>query len=174
MKNFTLVFITLFSAMVLTGCGDYRSGDSVIVELDSVNSYQIENIHDDYDIAVCSFSVSSYDPHSNDKYLFDSYDIGNSVSYNYDDRWLDINSYSVYDIMSSKIDRAYLLGCDEVLFEDTDIYYWDNGFGIDEDITQQYLSDLVSDAHSLNLDVSAYDFDIGDSYNIQNLFDYLY
>jgi len=177
MKKIFITSLALISILSFTGCqptDDYvYSNSNVELELDTADYYDIQRIHDNDDFAVCKLSVTTFQYWNQDAGLFDIRDIKNIVEYSTEERWLDINTNSVYSIMSSRITNAYNLGCDKLLFSNTDIFDWNNGADITENITGQYLADLILEANSLNMEVGALDLDIGDNYSINSLFDFI-
>jgi hypothetical protein len=177
MKKIILSAIAIVITLSFTGCDpadDYvYTSSNVEVELDTVDYYDIQRIHDNDDYAVCKLSVTTFQYWNTDAYLFNTLDIGNIVEYSTEEKWLDISTYSVYDLMDDRINKASNLGCDKLLFLNTDIYDWNNGFTITQNITEQYLTDLIYSANMLNMEVGALDLDIGDNYTVNSLFDFL-
>jgi len=177
MKKIIFSVIAVILTLSFTGCQPTDNyvydSSNVEVELDTADYYDIQRIHDNDDYAVCKMSVATYQYWNVDAALFDIRDIGNIVEYSTEEKWLDISTYSVYDLMDDRISKAANLGCDKLLFLNTDIYNWNNGFTITKSITVQYYTDLILAANNLNMKVGALDLDIGEDYEIYSLFDFL-
>jgi glycerophosphoryl diester phosphodiesterase len=118
-------------------------------------------------------SVSTIDYWEEDSDEFYNIDIGNTVSFDNQRDWLNITSNDVYNTMYERLIKAYNIGCDEVLFDNTDIQDYNSGFFISEYDNAYYLDTLVNDAHSFGLEVGAYDIDTYTSESIENLFDFI-
>lgn len=71
---------------------------------------------------LCYFSAGSYEPDRPDSNNFKSSDMGKELSGWPQEKWLDLNSNNVRDIMSKRLQLAAQNGCDGVDPDNTDGY----------------------------------------------------
>lgn len=173
-----LISIALGAMLFFTGCNttnnnNYYNLTEVIVDINNVSGQDIENYHYNGNEVSCKIPVATYNPDYYDSFSFDGYDIGNVVEYDTNLRWVDISTYSIYYLMAERIDVAYQMNCDNVIFEDIDIWYYNDGFGISEEIAYQYYSDLVNEVRNRGMQVGAFELDFEINNDIYYLFDFI-
>jgi hypothetical protein len=145
------------------------AGGSAINTSYDVNLYDIDLFDNDESIiaqlqadgrrAVCYFSAGSYEEFRDDAVRFQESDLGNPLGDFPDERWVDIRSDNVRQIMADRMTLAASKGCDGVEPDNVDGYANDPGFGSTPrgDLTAANQLDynrwLASEAHSRGLAV---------------------
>ena len=79
---------------------------------------------------ICYFSAGSYENWRTDAGLFDAADLGNTLAGWPGERWLDVRSANVHEIMKSRLDLARQKGCDGVEPDNMDGYTNNSGFSL--------------------------------------------
>jgi hypothetical protein len=102
---------------------------------------------------ICYFSAGSYEGWRPDASSFSSADLGDDLDGWPGERWLDIRSQRVRNIMKTRLDLAVTKGCDGVDPDNVDGYDNDNGLGLTEADSVDYVTFLANQAHSRNLSV---------------------
>ncbi|MCO1394971.1 endo alpha-1,4 polygalactosaminidase [Burkholderia cenocepacia] len=102
---------------------------------------------------VCYFSAGSSENWRPDFSKFKASDQGNKLDDWEGERWLDIRSSNVREIMTARLDRAVAKGCDGVEPDNVDGYANDTGFPLQD--TDQYAFNvfIANEAHKRNLAV---------------------
>jgi len=100
---------------------------------------------------ICYFSAGSYEPGRPDSGDFKNADKGRVLDGWPAERWLNLNSQNVRDIMSKRMELAARKRCDAVDPDNVDGYDNKNGLGLTKADTVNFLSFLVSKAQSLGL-----------------------
>jgi len=102
---------------------------------------------------ICYFSAGSFEPNRPDSDQFRSVELGLPLEGFSDERWLDIRSENVLEIMRARLSVAATKGCDGVEPDNVDGYANDTGFpltGADQLTFNRFLAD---EAHSRGLSV---------------------
>ena len=178
MKNKILQGLGILSiSLLITGCdfktpNNYDNDYTIEVSLDTTSYSQIESYHFDGKTVVCEFSPTTYKDYLEDDYKFNQFIIGNEVNYESNKYWVDIRTQLNYDIQTDRINKAYSLGCDKLFFSNVDIFDYINDFGINENITYDFLYDLINESNSYGMSVGASENDLMNTYDIGNLFDF--
>ncbi|CAG8899242.1 unnamed protein product [Penicillium egyptiacum] len=102
---------------------------------------------------ICYFSAGTYEDWRPDISKFDTADFGSSLDEWPGERWLNIKSSSVRAIMSSRLDMAQQKGCDGVDPDNIDAYGNENGLGLTEADSVDFLTFLASEAHSRGMSI---------------------
>ena len=108
---------------------------------------------------ICYFSAGSYEAFRDDAGCFQESDLGNPLGDFPDERWVDIRSDNVRQIMADRLDLAVSKGCDGVEPDNVDGYTNDPGFGSTArgDLTSadqlDYNRWIASEAHNRGLAV---------------------
>ncbi|PWY77367.1 endo alpha-1,4 polygalactosaminidase [Aspergillus heteromorphus CBS 117.55] len=113
----------------------------------------IDTLHAKNRKVICYFSAGTYEPYRCDHRRFHEEDMGKNLT-NADwhtERWLNINSPNVRSIMSSRLDLAAYNGCDGVDPDNVDGYNNDNGLGLTEKDSVEYVLWLAKEASSRGL-----------------------
>jgi endo-alpha-1,4-polygalactosaminidase (GH114 family) len=113
----------------------------------------ISEIHDLNGRAICYFSAGTYEKWRPDASQFQPSDLGSSLSGWPGERWLNVLSTNVRNIMLARLDLAATKGCDGVDPDNVDGYANDNGFGLTNADAVAYINFLASAAHSRNLSI---------------------
>lgn len=103
---------------------------------------------------VCYFSAGSYEDWRPDASKFQSKDLGKDLDGWPGEKWLDIRSTNVRNIMKSRLDLAVQKGCNGVDPDNVDGYDNDNGFDLQESDAIDYIIFLANEAHKRGLTVS--------------------
>ena len=100
---------------------------------------------------VCYFSAGSSENWRSDFAMFKASDQGKKLDDWEGERWLDVRSSNVRDIMTARLDRAASKGCDGVEPDNVDGYANDTGFPLQDSDQYAYNAFLASEAHKRNL-----------------------
>ncbi|KAL9110040.1 MAG: hypothetical protein Q9227_005379 [Pyrenula ochraceoflavens] len=122
------------------------------IDLFSNPQSTIDDIHHSGWNVICYFSAGSYENWRPDKGRFDQAELGDDLDGWPGEKWLNVRSNNVRDIMLSRLDLAASKKCDGVDPDNVDAY--DNGgggFDLDEDDAVDYLNFLAGAAHGRNL-----------------------
>jgi hypothetical protein len=103
---------------------------------------------------ICYFSGGSYEEWRSDENRFNASDLGNELDGWPGERWLDIRSSNVRDIMLQRLDLAVDKGCDGVDVDNMDGYTNDPGFPLTADDQLSYNRFIANAAHQRNLEVA--------------------
>ncbi|KAK0644387.1 endo alpha-1,4 polygalactosaminidase precursor [Cercophora newfieldiana] len=117
------------------------------------NSTVVANLHKLGKKVICYFSAGSFENDRPDSYRFQESDLGKEVKGWPGERWLNLSSPSVRDIMASRVDIASQMGCDAIDPDNVDGYQNDNGLSLTSDDSVEFLDFLVDKASALNLAV---------------------
>lgn len=103
---------------------------------------------------ICYFSGGSYEQWRSDASQFDAADLGHELDGWPGERWLDIRSSSVRDIMLRRLDLAASKGCDGVDVDNMDGYTNNPGFPLTSVHQLAYNRFIANAAHERNLAVA--------------------
>ncbi|KAK3316765.1 glycoside hydrolase superfamily [Apodospora peruviana] len=104
------------------------------------NSSVIASLHKLGKKVICYFSAGSYEPYRPDSSRFLKSDLGAQMDGWPDERWLNLRSTSVREVMVSRISLARDMGCDAIDPDNVDGYENDNGL----DLTREDSIDFVA------------------------------
>jgi Glycoside-hydrolase family GH114 len=113
----------------------------------------IQALHTAGRIVVCYFSAGSYEPDRPDSTKLQQTGLGNTLDGWPDEKWLDIRSAAVKDIMKARLDLAASKGCDGVEPDNVDGYDNNNGLGLTKQDQLGYDEFLATEGHARNLSV---------------------
>ncbi len=102
---------------------------------------------------ICYFSAGSYEDFREDKDKFKAAELGNPLIDWPDERWLDIRSHNVAEIMISRLNLALLKGCDGVEPDNIDAYANNSGFDISARDQLAFNKFIANEAHKRGLSV---------------------
>jgi hypothetical protein len=102
---------------------------------------------------VCYFSAGSYEPDRPDSTALAATGLGKTLDGWPMEKWLDVRSTAVRDIMRARLDTARTKGCDGVEPDNVDGYDNDNGLGLTEADQLDYDAFLATEAHARGLSV---------------------
>ncbi|WP_041771412.1 endo alpha-1,4 polygalactosaminidase [Psychromonas sp. CNPT3] len=102
---------------------------------------------------ICYFSAGSYENFREDKGLFLSEGLGNTLDGWENERWLDIRLSNVHTIMKFRLDLAKEKGCDGVEPDNMDGYTNNSGFNLTAADQLAYNKFIANEAHKRELSV---------------------
>ena len=100
---------------------------------------------------ICYFSAGSYEEWRSDATKFNDNDLGSPLDNWPGERWLDIRSSNVRNIMKTRLDLAKQKGCDGVDPDNVDGYTNDTGLPLTSDDQLEYNRYLADEAHRRGL-----------------------
>ncbi|KAM5352178.1 hypothetical protein ACJ41O_004901 [Fusarium nematophilum] len=100
---------------------------------------------------ICYFSAGSWENWRDDKDLFNKKDLGKGLDGWPGERWLNIRSTSVRNIMKKRIKYAAQKGCDAIDPDNVDGYQNDNGLGLTAADSISYIKFLSAEAAKYNM-----------------------
>ena len=103
---------------------------------------------------ICYFSAGSYENWRDDAGEFEASDLGSNLDGWEGERWLDIRSDNVRDIMTARLDIAQNKGCDGVEPDNMDGYANTNGVGLSASDQLSYNRFIADEAHKRGLAVA--------------------
>lgn len=103
---------------------------------------------------VCYFSAGSGESYRDDYGRFASADLGRPLDGYPDERWLDIRSATVWQVMLDRLDFAVARGCDGVDPDNVDGYTQDSGFPLTARDQLAFNRTLANEAHRRGLAVA--------------------
>ncbi|KAM7186128.1 Glycoside hydrolase superfamily [Naviculisporaceae sp. PSN 640] len=110
------------------------------------NTTVIDSLHKLNKKVICYFSAGSYEPYRPDSYKFQDSDMGNDLNGWPDEKWLNISSPHVREIMADRIVIAASMGCDAIDPDNMDGYLNDNGLDLTTNQTVDFLKFLHREA----------------------------
>ncbi|KAJ5773061.1 CAZyme family GH114 [Penicillium paradoxum] len=102
---------------------------------------------------ICYFSAGTYEDWRPDVSKFDPADFGSNLDEWPGERWLNIKSASIRSIMASRLDMAKQKGCDGVDPDNIDAYGNENGLGLTEADSIDFLTFLAAESHSRGMSI---------------------
>ncbi|KAK4162958.1 Spherulation-specific family 4-domain-containing protein [Cladorrhinum sp. PSN259] len=117
------------------------------------NTQVIPSLHKLGKKVICYFSAGSYEPDRPDSSQFQSSDIGKDLKGWPGERWLDIRSTSIRNIMAARIEIASKMGCDAVDPDNLDGYQNENGKDLTSADSADFAIFLANEAHKRNLGI---------------------
>ncbi len=124
------------------------------IDLFDTDPGQIAAIQENGHRVLCYFSAGSYEEWRPDADAFEETDLGNTLSGFADERWLDIRSSAVHEIMQSRLDLAAEKGCDGVEPDNVTGYDVDTGFDLTATDQLAFNRNLFNWAHDRGLAVA--------------------
>ncbi|KAK8924333.1 hypothetical protein H634G_06468 [Metarhizium anisopliae BRIP 53293] len=100
---------------------------------------------------ICYFSAGTYEDWRSDKDKFDQADMGKPLGDWPGERWLNVSSPTVRDIMKARIKLAASKGCLAIDPDNVDGYQNDNGLGLTTEQAVDFVKFLSSEAASYNM-----------------------
>ena len=114
----------------------------------------MQRLHGDGRRVICYFSAGSYEDWRPDAGAFQFADLGNNLNGWPGERWLDVRSTHVRQIMMARLDLALQKGCDGVEPDNIDGYTNNSGFPLTADDQLDYNRFLAEEAHSRDLAIA--------------------
>ncbi|MGJ8645519.1 MAG: endo alpha-1,4 polygalactosaminidase [Marinomonas colpomeniae] len=172
MRFFVVCFVVLlFGASPLLAADDwYRPSisatwqwqlDGVVNEDYDVDIYDIDLFDSSAELiqrlqasdkkVICYFSAGSYEDWRSDAAVFMPQDLGKTLNGWDNERWLDIRSKNVREIMLARLDMAVQKGCDGVEPDNVDGYRTNTGFSFRSNDQLTFNRLLADEAHKRGL-----------------------
>lgn len=139
------------------------------IDLFDTDAAVVSELQADGRRVLCYFSAGSYEDWRPDAGAFEASDLGNTLSGFEDERWLDIRSRNVHEIMYARLDLAIQKGCDGVEPDNVTGYDEDTGFSLTPTDQLAFNRHLFNAAHPRGLTVALKN-DLG---QITELIDYV-
>ncbi len=124
------------------------------IDLFDTSLQSIQSLKQQGKKVICYFSAGTYEGWRPDKAAFKSEDLGKPLEDFQDERWLDIRSLTVYQIMTQRLDLAVSKGCDGVEPDNVDAYINNSGFALNATDQLAFNKYLANAAHQRNLSVA--------------------
>ncbi|KAF2089034.1 glycoside hydrolase family 114 protein [Saccharata proteae CBS 121410] len=121
------------------------------IDMFSNTNTTISALHDLGKKVICYFSAGSSEDWRPDFDQFQPDDMGHDLDGWPGERWLDLNSQNVRNIMTKRIQLAAQKGCDAIDPDNIDGYDNDNGLGLTSQDSVDYMSFLSATATNLSL-----------------------
>ncbi|RAL07652.1 endo alpha-1,4 polygalactosaminidase [Aspergillus homomorphus CBS 101889] len=102
---------------------------------------------------ICYFSAGSYENYRPDKDAFQPSDLGRVLDGWPDEQWLDLRSDNVRQVIATRLDQAKQKGCDGVDPDNVDGYDNDNGLGLTQADSVDFVNWLAAEARSRGLSI---------------------
>jgi hypothetical protein len=131
---------------------DY-SVDIYDVDLYDTSAADISSLQSSGIKVICYFSAGSSENWRDDFSDFDSLDLGKTLEGWEEERWLDIRSANVQNIMKTRLDLAVTKGCDGVEPDNMDGYTNTPGFSFSANDQLAYNRFIANEAHNRSLSV---------------------
>ncbi|MFK5894238.1 MAG: endo alpha-1,4 polygalactosaminidase [Pseudomonadota bacterium] len=120
---------------------------------------------------ICYFSAGSYENFRSDKDKFNASDLGNTLDGWEDEKWLDIRSNNVANIMKSRLNLAVEKGCDGVEPDNMDAYINRSGFNLTANDQLAFNKFIANESHKRGLSVGLKN-DLDQIVELVNFFDF--
>lgn len=129
--------------------------DAAVYDIDLFDNdaEAISNLQKEGRKVICYFSAGSYENWRDDEAKFKDSDMGSPLDGWPGERWLDVSSSNVRDIMRSRLELAKDKGCDGVDPDNVDGYDNENGIGLTEADSADYVKFLANATHELNMSI---------------------
>ena len=130
------------------------SVDVYDIDLFDVSASTIASLQATGKRVICYFSAGSFEDFRSDANRFPQEVLGNTLEGFADERWLDIRSFIVLDIMSDRLDIAVQKGCDGVEPDNVDGYVNNSGFDLTAADQLAFNRRIANAAHERGLAVA--------------------
>ncbi|KAL6921685.1 hypothetical protein ACHAPO_007018 [Fusarium lateritium] len=100
---------------------------------------------------ICYFSAGSWEDWRDDKNQFKKADLGKTMDGWPDEKWINLRSKNVRNIMKKRIKYAAEKGCDAIDPDNVDGYQNDNGLGLTQKDSIDYVKFLAAEAAKYNM-----------------------
>jgi len=130
------------------------SVDVYDIDLFDVSASTIASLQATGKRVICYFSAGSFEDFRSDANRFPQEVLGNTLEGFADERWLDIRSSNVLDIMGDRLDIAVQKGCDGVEPDNVDGYVNNSGFDLTAADQLAFNRRIANAAHERGLAVA--------------------
>ena len=121
------------------------------IDLFDVSTALIASLQASGKRVICYFSAGSYEGFRSDAIRFPDGALGNTLEGFPDERWLDIRSTDVMNIMLDRLDLAVQKGCDGVEPDNVDGFANDTGFNLTANDQLAFNHTIANGAHERDL-----------------------
>ncbi|KAL4810196.1 glycoside hydrolase superfamily [Aspergillus unguis] len=131
------------------------SVDADVYDIDLFDNKKstMDQLHSDGRKVICYFSAGTYEDWRSDADDFPDSDKGKPLDEWEGESWVDITSSKIRAIMTARLDIAQEKGCDGVDPDNVDGYDNDNGLGLSEDDTVDYMEFLARESRKRGLSI---------------------
>jgi hypothetical protein len=129
------------------------TADVYDIDLFDTSVASIQQLQADNHKVICYFSAGSYENWREDEESFSASDYGRNLDGWEGERWLDIRSANVHNIMLARLDLAVEKGCDGVEPDNVDGYTNKTGFSLIANDQLAYNRFLANEAHKRGLSI---------------------
>ncbi|KAK4200755.1 glycoside hydrolase superfamily [Triangularia verruculosa] len=112
------------------------------------NSRVISSLHKLNKKVICYFSAGSYEPNRPDSDKFPDADMGSVMEGWPDEKWINISSPAIREIMVGRLDIASRMGCDGVDPDNVDGFQNKNGLDLKPEHSVSFMNFLADEAHN--------------------------
>lgn len=123
------------------------------IDLFDTSKAQIEELHNQGKKVICYFSAGTYEEWRDDATQFANTDLGNNLADWAGERWLDVRSENVQNIMKNRLTLAQGKNCDGVEPDNVDGYTNNSGFNYTAADQLIYNTLMAKEAHALGLSI---------------------
>jgi hypothetical protein len=123
------------------------------IDLFTTSTAAIEMLHRAGRVVVCYFSAGTYEPDRPDSDELEQTQLGSVLDGWPDEKWLDIRSSAVREVIAARLDLAASKGCDGVEPDNVDGFDNDNGLDLTREDQLDYDRFLASESHARGLSV---------------------
>ena len=123
------------------------------IDLFETSQATIQALQQQGRIVICYFSAGSWENWREDANSFPSSVLGKTLDGWPDEKWLDIRSSEVRNLMKIRLERAVTKGCDGVEPDNVDGYANDSGFPLKASDQLDYNRFLAKEAHDRGLSI---------------------
>ncbi len=124
------------------------------IDLFTTPKSTIDGLHAAGKKVICYFSAGSYEPNRPDSSRFPAAAKGKVMDGWPDERWLDVRSQAVAEIMKARMDVAKQKGCDAVEPDNVDGYSNDTGYPLTAANQLAFNKMLAAEAHARGLSIA--------------------
>lgn len=124
------------------------------IDLFETTAEQISQLHDSNKTVICYFSGGSSENFRPDFIKFNDEDLGKQLEGWEGERWLDIRSQNILDIMAARMDLAVEKGCDGVEPDNMDGFLQDTCFDLTKNDQLAYNRKIANMAHERGLSIA--------------------
>lgn len=102
---------------------------------------------------ICYFSAGSYEDWRDDKNSWNQADLGKDLDGWPGEKWVNVSSPGVHNVMKERINLAWRKGCDAIDPDNVDGYQNENGLGLTEKDSINYMHFLAEEAGKYNMSI---------------------
>ncbi|PLB52646.1 putative endo alpha-1,4-polygalactosaminidase [Aspergillus steynii IBT 23096] len=113
----------------------------------------IDDLHKQGRKVICYFSAGSYENWRPDKSKFKQSSLGSVMDGWPDEKWIDIRSDNVKEVMIGRLDMAVEKGCDGVDPDNVDGYDNENGLDLKKADSAKFMNWLADESHKRNMSI---------------------